>query len=68
MRMMYRTRRAAALAQARTGRSARRMLFAEAAVLGAAALVLLVRELPGIRREVRIWRMINLRSGAKRPA
>ncbi|MEU2714347.1 hypothetical protein [Streptomyces sp. NPDC007205] len=65
---MYRTRRSALSAQARAGRSAQRMLRAEAAVLGAAALVLLVRELPGIRREVRIWRMINLRSGAKRPA
>jgi hypothetical protein len=62
----YRTRRAAA-AQARKGMTAQRLLLAQGALLGAAALVMLVRELPGIRREVRIWRMINLRSGAKRP-
>jgi hypothetical protein len=47
--------------------TAQRLLLAQGALLGAAALVMLVRELPGIRREVRIWRMINLRSGAKRP-
>ncbi|GGS76316.1 MULTISPECIES: hypothetical protein [Streptomyces] len=43
------------------------MLVAEAAVVGGLALALFVREIPGIRREVRIWRMINVRSGAQRP-
>ncbi|MCH0559460.1 MULTISPECIES: hypothetical protein [Streptomyces] len=51
----------------RTEVTARRVLKAQALVLGAAALALLVRELPGIRREVRIWRMIDVRCGAKRP-
>ncbi|MET7430811.1 MULTISPECIES: hypothetical protein [Streptomyces] len=43
------------------------MLIAQGVALGALAFGLLVLELPGIIREVRIWRMINLRSGAKRP-
>ncbi|MFF5533536.1 hypothetical protein ACFY71_13765 [Streptomyces cinerochromogenes] len=60
-------RGAAAAARMRAGRTARRVLVAEAAVVGGLALALFVREIPGIRREVRIWRMINLRSGAKRP-
>lgn len=51
----------------RTGRTAQRVLIAEGVALGAAALALLVHEFPGIVREVRIWRMINIRSGAKRP-
>ena len=50
-----------------TGSTAQRVLIAQGLVLGAAALALLAHELPGIIREVRIWRMINLRSGAKRP-
>ncbi|MEU2060786.1 hypothetical protein [Streptomyces sp. NPDC013455] len=56
-----------AAAGTRTGWTARRVLVAEAAVVGGLVLTMLVRELPGIRREVRIWRMINLRSGARRP-
>lgn len=51
----------------RTGRTAQRVLIAQGVALGAAALALIVHEFPGIVREVRIWRMINLRSGAKRP-
>ncbi|MFF8908598.1 hypothetical protein [Streptomyces olivaceoviridis] len=54
-------------APARTGTTAQRVLIAQGVALGALALGLLVLELPGIVREVRIWRMINLRSGAKRP-
>ncbi|MFD7015616.1 hypothetical protein [Streptomyces sp. NPDC059161] len=33
------------------------MLMAKAALVGGVALVLLVRELPSLRRELRIWRM-----------
>jgi hypothetical protein len=52
---------------ARTGTTAQRVLLAQGVLLGAVTLALFVRELPGIAREVRIWRMSNLRSGAKRP-
>ncbi|MET8772930.1 hypothetical protein [Streptomyces sp. NPDC004658] len=54
-------------AQVRTGTTAQRVLIAQGVALGAVALGLLVLELPGIVREVRIWRMIKLRSGARRP-
>lgn len=53
--------------EVRTGSTAQRVLIAEGVVIGALTLALLVREFPGILRELRIWRMINLRSGAKRP-
>jgi hypothetical protein len=43
------------------------VLLAQGVLLGAVTLALFVQELPGIVREVRIWRMSNLRSGAKRP-
>ncbi|WP_330341890.1 hypothetical protein [Streptomyces sp. NBC_00557] len=52
---------------ARTGTTAQRVLIAQGVLLGAVTLALFVQELPGIVREVRIWRMSNLRSGAKRP-
>ncbi|MEV5147714.1 hypothetical protein [Streptomyces sp. NPDC052727] len=51
----------------RTGTTAQRVLIAQGVALGALTLGLLVLELPGIVREVRIWRMIKLRSGAGRP-
>ncbi|AEY87241.1 hypothetical protein [Streptomyces olivaceoviridis] len=54
-------------APVRTGTTAQRVLIAQGVALGALTLGLLVLELPGIVREVRIWRMIKLRSGAKRP-
>ncbi|GAA3494955.1 hypothetical protein GCM10019016_020550 [Streptomyces prasinosporus] len=37
--------------------TARRILMAEAALVGGALLVLLVKEWPGMMREMRIWRM-----------
>ncbi|MGK5545860.1 hypothetical protein ACSNOH_14165 [Streptomyces sp. URMC 127] len=43
---------------------ARRLLIAQAVVAGAVALGLLVKEFPGLVREVRIWRMVGLRSRA----
>ncbi|MFB7596544.1 hypothetical protein [Streptomyces sp. NPDC056160] len=45
----------------------RQVLAAEAAVVGALALALLAKELPGIIREVRIWRMVGLRPGPRNP-
>lgn len=54
-------------APVRTRTTAQRVLIAQGVALGALTLGLLVLELPGIVREVRIWRMVNLRSGAKRP-
>ncbi|MGV9347161.1 hypothetical protein ACWDSD_20550 [Streptomyces spiralis] len=45
----------------------KRMLVAEAVVVGGLALALLVKEMPGIVREVRIWRMVGLRAGSRHP-
>ncbi|WP_199811579.1 hypothetical protein [Streptomyces sp. NRRL S-340] len=45
----------------------RQVLAAEAGVLGALVLALLAREMPGIVREVRIWRMVGLRPGCRHP-
>ncbi|MGY6023409.1 hypothetical protein [Streptomyces spinosirectus] len=45
-----------------------RLLMAEAAVVGALVLALFVRELPSLRRELRIWRMAGgLRAGRRYP-
>ncbi|MFH0518017.1 hypothetical protein ACHBTE_12660 [Streptomyces sp. M41] len=45
-----------------------RVLKAQAALMGAAALALLVWELPSIRREMRIWRMAGgFRAGHRYP-
>ncbi|MFE9452140.1 hypothetical protein [Streptomyces sp. NPDC006739] len=46
--------------------TARRVLTAEAVLVGGMMLALLVRELPGLVREVRIWRMAGSHSGARR--
>ncbi|MEU6478622.1 hypothetical protein ABZ858_17330 [Streptomyces sp. NPDC047017] len=46
--------------------TAKHVLAAEAAVVGGLALALLVKELPGIVREIRIWRMVGLRPGGVR--
>ncbi|MGW3727879.1 hypothetical protein [Streptomyces sp. NPDC000851] len=45
--------------------NAKRILIAEAAVLGGAALALLIAEFPGIVREVRLWRMAGFRPGPR---
>ncbi|MFE9017478.1 hypothetical protein ACFYNL_02690 [Streptomyces sp. NPDC007808] len=48
--------------------SGRRVLKAEAVVMGAAALALLAWELPSLRREMRIWRMAGgFRAGHRYP-
>ncbi|MFE4869137.1 hypothetical protein [Streptomyces sp. NPDC056682] len=44
------------------------MLMANAALVGSVALALLIRELPSLRREFRIWRMAGgLRAGRRYP-
>jgi hypothetical protein len=47
--------------------TARRVLIAEALIVGGVALTLLVREMPGLVREVRIWRMVGFRHGSGHP-
>jgi hypothetical protein len=44
---------------------AKRILIAEAALVGALGLVVLTREIPGLVREIRIWRMAQFRSGVR---
>ncbi|WP_201452717.1 hypothetical protein [Streptomyces sp. HM190] len=45
-----------------------RVLMAEAALVGGLALVLLLWELPSLRREARIWRMAGgFRAGRRYP-
>ncbi|MFC3575065.1 hypothetical protein ACFOZ0_17625 [Streptomyces yaanensis] len=46
---------------------AKRVLIAQAVLLGGAAAILLVREMPGVVREIRIFRMVGLRAGSRRP-
>lgn len=49
-------------------RTGRRLLMAEAALAGAVALALFVREFPSLRREMRIYRMAGgLRAGHRYP-
>lgn len=38
---------------------AKRVLIAQAVVIGVALLVLMVKEYPGLIREIRIWRMVG---------
>ncbi|MEV0084896.1 hypothetical protein [Saccharopolyspora sp. NPDC050642] len=46
---------------------ARKVLILQAALIGAGLAALLLRELPGLVREIRMWRMaVNFRGGARR--
>ncbi|MFI1168789.1 hypothetical protein ACH4UM_35835 [Streptomyces sp. NPDC020801] len=45
--------------------TAKQVLTAEAVVVGGLALALLVKEMPGIVREIRIWRMVGVRNGSR---
>jgi hypothetical protein len=47
--------------------TAKQVLAAEIAVVGGLALALLVKEMPGIVREVRIWRMVGVRARSRHP-
>ncbi|GGP33367.1 hypothetical protein [Streptomyces abikoensis] len=48
------------------GPMARRLLITQALVAGAVTLGILVKEFPGLVREIRIWRMVGLRSRTAR--
>lgn len=45
---------------------AKRVLVAEAMLVAGVAAVVLLREMPGLVREVRIWRMVGLPGVTKR--
>ncbi len=63
---VLRARRPAA--RRRAGTSGQRVLMAEAALVGALGLALLLREWPSLRREARIWRMAGgFRAGRRYP-
>lgn len=47
--------------------TAKQVLAVEIAVVGGLALALLVKEMPGLVREVRIWRMVGFRAGSRHP-
>ncbi|GEC05343.1 hypothetical protein SSP24_29980 [Streptomyces spinoverrucosus] len=47
--------------------TARRILMAEAVLVGGALLALMVKEFPGAVREVRIWRMAGFHVGSRHP-
>lgn len=47
--------------------TARRVLTAQAVLVGGGVLALLIREIPGIMREIRIWRMAAFPSGSRHP-
>ncbi|WP_458248379.1 hypothetical protein [Streptomyces sp. MAI_2237] len=54
--------------RAQDGTSGRRLLMAEAALAGAVALAMVIREFPSLRRELRIYRMAGgLRAGHRYP-
>lgn len=63
--MMTRTRPAKESTGA--GMTGKQVLLAELAVVGGLVLALLIREMPGLVREIRIWRMVGIRSGSRRP-
>lgn len=45
---------------------AKRVLIAQAVLLGGGLIALFVRELPGLVREIRMWRMVSFRHGRSR--
>lgn len=47
--------------------TAKRVLIAQALIVGGLAVVLMAREMPGLMREVRIWRMVGFRAGSRYP-
>ncbi|MEV5510795.1 hypothetical protein [Streptomyces orinoci] len=46
---------------------ARRLLIIQAVVAGAATLGILIKEFPGIIREIRLWRMAGVHIGSRHP-
>ncbi|GAA0928901.1 hypothetical protein GCM10009549_51590 [Streptomyces thermoalcalitolerans] len=49
-----------------TGMTGKQVLMTELAVVGGLVLALLIREMPGLVREIRIWRMVGFGSGPRR--
>ena len=47
--------------------TAKRILIAQAVLAGGLAVAILAKEMPGLVREVRIWRMVNYRAGSRHP-
>ncbi|MEV8565509.1 hypothetical protein AB0436_07950 [Streptomyces sp. NPDC051322] len=47
--------------------TAKRVLIAQAVLVGGLGLAILVKELPGLAREIRIWRMVDFRAGSLHP-
>ncbi|WP_225851175.1 hypothetical protein [Streptomyces sp. HPF1205] len=45
---------------------AKRVLMAEALIVGALGLMVLAKEMPGLVREIRIWRMAGIGPGSRR--
>lgn len=45
---------------------AKRVLMAEALIVGALGLAVLAKEMPGLVREVRIWRMVGFSPRSRR--
>ncbi|MGX4687819.1 hypothetical protein [Streptomyces sp. JNUCC 63] len=45
----------------------KQVMAAELAVVGGLALALLIKEMPGLVREIRIWRMVGFRPGSRHP-
>ncbi|RCW44641.1 hypothetical protein DFQ14_104230 [Halopolyspora algeriensis] len=43
---------------------AKRVLIAQGVLVGAAVLGMFVKEVPGLIREIRMWRMASFRSGS----
>ena len=46
---------------------ARRVLIGQGVLVGGLLLALFVREIPGLVREIRIWRMAGSQSGSRHP-
>lgn len=42
------------------------VLLAQVALVGGLAVALFAREIPGLVREIRIWRMVSPRAGVRR--
>jgi hypothetical protein len=49
------------------GMTGRQVVAAELAVVGGLVLALLIKEMPGLVREIRIWRMVGFRAGSRHP-
>jgi hypothetical protein len=50
-----------------TGMTGKQVVAAELAVVGGLVLALLIKEMPGLVREIRIWRMVGFRAGSRHP-